>query len=75
MKKLILLGAIAISLVSCVKESNTLTQETGLIVEGMEVKIYTIDNCEYLGRRIGQSTGVMTHKGNCKYCAERLKNK
>ena len=33
------------------------------------ISIVTIDSCEY----IEYDYGVLTHKGNCKYCAERTK--
>jgi protein involved in sex pheromone biosynthesis len=27
-----------------------------------------LDGCEYLSYEMGQQTGFLTHKGNCKYC-------
>ena len=37
-----------------------------------EFSIIEIDSCEYLIRST-QYYGFMSHKGNCKYCAERRK--
>ena len=36
------------------------------------IQILTIDSCEYVWCRLGYAGGL-THKGNCKYCAERAK--
>lgn len=38
-----------------------------------DIKIYVIDNCEYIGDVRGGSRDFLTHKGNCKFCAERNK--
>ena len=37
-----------------------------------EFTIITIDSCEYLLARYDRSR-MITHKGNCKFCAERSK--
>lgn len=34
---------------------------------------YIVDSCEYVGHAIGYRTGVLAHKGNCRFCAERKK--
>jgi hypothetical protein len=36
------------------------------------VQILTIDSCEYVWCKNGHGAGL-THKGNCKFCAERSK--
>ena len=36
------------------------------------MEILTIDSCEYLYGGWGNAT-VLTHKGNCVYCIDRLK--
>jgi hypothetical protein len=36
------------------------------------VQILTIDSCEYIWCKNGYGAGL-THKGNCKFCAERSK--
>lgn len=44
-------------------------------VDGYNIK--TIDSCEYIEYDYGvfdQRVYSLTHKGNCKYCAERTKN-
>ena len=48
-----------------------------LIVKGKAVSQYTqrievlvIDSCEYVGYLYGYGA-VLSHKGNCKFCAER----
>jgi hypothetical protein len=38
-----------------------------------DIKIYVIDNCEYIGDVRGGSRDFLTHKGNCKFCVERSK--
>lgn len=35
--------------------------------------IVVIDSCEYVGKSIGGYTGILAHKGNCRFCAERRK--
>ena len=35
--------------------------------------VYDIDSCEYITYRIGSNGGLLTHKGNCKFCKERNK--
>ena len=84
MKKIFILSILfVISLVSCDDVSYTETQkrknpETGVTytTEGVTFHVVEIDSCEYLiGRKISgdYSFGYMSHKGNCKYCAERRK--
>ncbi len=36
-------------------------------------EIYEIDSCEYVVSNIGFNSAVITHKGNCKFCANRNK--
>lgn len=59
MKKLVLLALTAMMMVGC--DSNKL-------YELQDYGFQTIDSCEYI-------TGLykLSHKGNCKYCAERRK--
>jgi len=35
--------------------------------------VYTIDSCEYIGVLQGLNGDWLSHKGNCKYCKQRLK--
>ena len=45
-------------------------------VDGNEirnVRLYVIDSCEYIGHINAFNRDFLTHKGNCKFCAERSK--
>jgi hypothetical protein len=42
--------------------------------ESLEFKVLTIDSCEYIVSGFGKSANV-AHKGNCKFCQSRNKNK
>ena len=51
---------------------------TSPLTRGVEFHVIVIDSCEYLissyyGYGGNGSYGYMSHKGNCKYCAERRK--
>lgn len=64
-------------LLSC-KTENVQVSSTDVVIDGIPVKTYVIDSCEYIGDISSSSskTNWATHKGNCKFCAERaLKNK
>ena len=56
---------------SCSK-SNVETKTTDIQVGSYitKIKVIEIDSCEYLWGDWGSAT-VLTHKGNCKYCAKR----
>lgn len=34
---------------------------------------YEYDSCEYVGNSLINNNAIFTHKGNCKFCAERSK--
>jgi len=38
-----------------------------------DIRLYVIDSCEYIGYVDMSSSDFLTHKGNCKFCAERNK--
>jgi hypothetical protein len=38
---------------------------------GSDIEVLVVDSCEYL--IFASDTRSVTHKGNCKYCAERSK--
>ena len=38
-----------------------------------EIRLYVIDSCEYIGHINVFHGDFLTHKGNCKFCAERSK--
>lgn len=65
MKKIILLALTALMMVGC-KES---TQP----IELHEMNTYIVDSCEYVGKYVGFRDGILAHKGNCRFCAERRK--
>ena len=71
LKPALLVGAVICCFSSCEK-SNTPTIETNYQVGEYfnDIKIVEIDSCEYLWGDWGNAT-VLTHKGNCKYCAKR----
>lgn len=64
MKKIILLALAALMMVGC-DEKNTQPRELG------GTRTYIVDSCEYVGMAIGSRSGVLAHKGNCRFCAER----
>ena len=46
--------------------------KTAVKVNGYQISIIEFDSCQYLISGAGNSQ-MMTHKGNCKFCAERSK--
>ena len=71
-KKIILLTLTALMMVGCKKEEPK-QENVQPIVETDVVyrySIMTIDSCEY----IGYGAHGISHKGNCKFCAERRQN-
>ena len=83
MKKFLVLLSFFFVIVSCSKQPDTrVYHETEItsdvyVVNGLHLKTVVIDSCEYLigSRQYGiyQGYGYLSHKGNCKYCAERRK--
>ena len=67
-KILILLLA---TMCSCGQEKQTI-EKTYPMGYG-DLKLINIDSCEYLYGEWGSAT-VLTHKGNCKYCTQRIKH-
>lgn len=52
------------------------TKEHLGVADGKDIYVYTIDSCEYIGSLRWAPSDVITHKGNCRYCAQRnSKNK
>lgn len=62
MKKLLLVALIGLA--GCSDGSDGSTE-----IENSNYRIYEVDSCEYIGFNLNS----ITHKGNCKYCAERKK--
>ena len=85
MKKIFILLSILFTIVSCkepVANTNIYYHEVEITNDIYDVngecclRTVVIDSCEYLiGNRalVHQGYGYLTHKGNCKYCAERRK--
>lgn len=67
-KKIILLALAALMMAGC-KE---VTDEKVYVKEGE--RIISIDSCEYIERPVYYGT-MLTHKGNCRFCAERRNQK
>ena len=63
MKKLLLLALTTMMMVGCEEEMDKSTKM-------VQFKVLQIDSCEYL--KIDGYYGF-SHKGNCKFCAERRK--
>ena len=84
MKKFLVLLSFFFVIVSCGKQQPDTnvyheTERTSdvYIVNGkLRLRTVVIDSCEYLigsGRESYAGYGYLSHKGNCKYCAERRK--
>lgn len=63
MKKIIVLALLAMIMVGCNVRSEN----------GSVYVTTTIDSCEYIISGSLVNHGNITHKGNCRYCAERNK--
>lgn len=77
MKKLLVIF-VTLLLISCETQNVgiiTAPNETAVKINGREFVTYIIDSCEYLGGVYGGSGDLLTHKGNCKFCIQRNKNK
>lgn len=75
MKKLLLLALTTIMMVGC-KYRTTAEIEEAKRLSGFNIVV--IDSCEYLIKESARGYtgyGYFAHKGNCKYCAERRKQK
>lgn len=68
---MLLAAAIAVTLGGCFKHKDSANE----IAEDYQVIV--IDSCEYIAAKapFGDYGWVMSHKGNCKFCAERNKNR
>jgi hypothetical protein len=65
MKKLLLLALLATMMVGCKDEEG---REYATDERGYTYGVTVIDSCEYY-----HGTYMLTHKGNCRFCAERNK--
>jgi hypothetical protein len=59
-------------MVSCIKahEPKLVTKEYAK-VDVLSPEVVVIDSCEYIQYKSGNGYRHITHKGNCKFCAER----
>lgn len=57
----------------CYRETTVRADKSIAIIGGVNVYVYTLDSCEYVGWLKGTNGDWATHKGNCKFCAERNK--
>lgn len=65
------LALMTVVLYSC--EGNVKSKSTPYVLDGgVNVRIVVIDSCEYIKTDGGNATWG-SHKGNCKFCAERNK--
>ena len=81
MKKLIILCTI-VALSSCTNGENTTPIDSnnnykdigdfGVMSKAYpNLKIITIDSCEYISFNLGSNNGLLTHKGNCRNCRKK----
>jgi len=65
--------ALLVAVIFCGCEGNVKPTLTPYILDGgLGDKIFVIDSCEYIKIEGGNATWG-SHKGNCKFCAERSK--
>jgi hypothetical protein len=66
--------ALLVAVIFCGCETKNVTvEETITKINGRPISVYVIDSCEYIGNVYGGHGDMITHKGNCKFCAERSK--
>lgn len=58
-----------VAVIFCGCDTTVRTNPTGERYFGNDIEVLVVDSCEYL--IIGSDKRSVTHKGNCKYCAER----
>ncbi len=89
MKKILVLTTILFAMISCSEQPDTniyhevertndvyKVNVTSTFNDTTMLRVVVIDSCEYLigKNRFGDAGyGYLSHKGNCKYCAERRK--
>lgn len=72
LKPALLIGAVMCCFSSCETDMDKQRElhKTAVNINGYEISVVEYDSCEYLISGSGYSQ-MMTHKGNCKYCAKR----
>lgn len=66
--KVLSLLALAFVMCGCNEKEPQILKDNIVNINGWECKVIEIDGCEYI-----QGGYLLSHKGNCKYCAERRK--
>ena len=67
-------SVLLVAVIFCGCETKNVTvEETITKINGRPISVYVIDSCEYIGNIYGGHGDMITHKGNCKFCAERSK--
>jgi glucose uptake protein GlcU len=65
---------IIVGVVAC-ETKNVTVESTETVISGKTIRTYTIDSCEYVGYVINSNADILAHKGNCRFCIERSKQK
>ena len=83
MKKILILIVVLFAMISCSEQHDTniyheveRTNDVYNVTKELHLRTVVIDSCEYLIGSISAGYGgygYLSHKGNCKYCAERRK--
>ena len=66
MKKIILLALTALMMVGCDEKQPDGTYKPSFY------RTYIVDSCEYIGYVAGSQYDYLAHKGNCRFCKERM---
>ena len=68
MKKLVLLALAALIIVGCIEDNGTYIKDEN----NFKWKVVVIDTCEYIYGS-GKYSSYLAHKGNCRFCQERMR--
>lgn len=68
MKKLVLLALAALMMVGCIEHKGTPIKDSN----NCTWEVVTIDSCEYIVE-YGKYGSVLSHKGNCRFCQQRMR--
>lgn len=68
MKKIIFITLAAIMMVGCIEHKGTRITDSN----NYTWEVVTIDSCEYIVE-YGKYGSVLSHKGNCRFCQQRMR--
>ena len=68
MKKIVLLALTALMIVGCIEHKGTPIKDSN----NCTWEVVTIDSCEYIFKYCKYGS-LFSHKGNCRYCQERMR--